>query len=376
MSTTDRIWPALHVPVDRSGGVRAHPTAVKVRADAAAGRSGNSGESGETARLDAGWLRDLCLAAGVDDVGFVALDAPGLEQERDYVLEALPGTRSLIAFCVRTSRDNMRSRSTSIGNRDMSTTQEIAHEAARKICLELQRRNVRALYPATGFPMEVHRFPGRSWVVSHKLVAVAAGLGHMGLHRNVIHPRFGNFIVLGTILLDAPITPHSRPLDWNPCVNCNLCVVACPVGAIGHDGGFDFDACYTHNNNHDLSNFAGWVEDIADSEDAADYRRRVAPSETISMWQSLSFTPQYRSGYCVSVCPAGEDVIGPYLDDKDRHAREVLMPLQQKPEYVYVTPDSRAEKYVREHFPHKTIRRARRSSVPEPDLDATPPESE
>jgi epoxyqueuosine reductase len=35
------------------------------------------------------------------------------------------------------------------------------------------------------------RFPGRIWVVTHKTVAVAAGLSVMGLHRNVIHPRFG-----------------------------------------------------------------------------------------------------------------------------------------------------------------------------------------
>jgi epoxyqueuosine reductase QueG len=38
-------------------------------------------------------------------------------------------------------------------------------------------------------------------MVAHKPVAVAAGLEHMGVHRNVIHPRFGNFILLGTILV-------------------------------------------------------------------------------------------------------------------------------------------------------------------------------
>ena len=47
-----------------------------------------------------------------------------------------------------------------------------------------------------GFPMEMDRFPGKTWVVSHKPVAVAAGLGQMGIHRNVIHPKFGNFILL------------------------------------------------------------------------------------------------------------------------------------------------------------------------------------
>jgi hypothetical protein len=90
------------------------------------------------------------------------------------------------------------------------------------------------------------------------------------------------------------------------------------------------------------------------------------------MWQSLSFSPQYRSGYCVAVCPAGQDVLGPYLADRDRHVREVVRPLQEKPEYVYVTAGSDAETYTREHFPHKTIRHARTGTRPEPGPDAAP----
>src|SRR5437868_1762604 len=82
----------------------------------------------------------------------------------------------------------------------------------------LERRGVRALNPAMGFPLEVDHFPGKTWVVSHKPVAVAAGLGRMGIHRNVIHPRFGSFILLATILMDAEVTEYSRPLDYNPCL--------------------------------------------------------------------------------------------------------------------------------------------------------------
>ena len=37
-------------------------------------------------------------------------------------------------------------------------------------------------------------------------VAVEAGLGRMGIHRNVIHPRFGNFVLLGTVVIDARST--------------------------------------------------------------------------------------------------------------------------------------------------------------------------
>src|SRR5208337_5247531 len=62
-------------------------------------------------------------------------------------------------------------------------------------------RGVRALNPAMAFPMEIERFPERGWIVSRERVAEAAGLGKMGIHRSLIHPRFGSFVLLGTVLI-------------------------------------------------------------------------------------------------------------------------------------------------------------------------------
>jgi NAD-dependent dihydropyrimidine dehydrogenase PreA subunit len=210
---------------------------------------------------------------------------------------------------------------------------------------------------AAGFPMEMDRFPGRIWVVSHKPVAVAAGLGRMGIHRNVIHPKFGNFVLLGTVVVDGEVDRYSQPLDYNPCLECKLCVAACPTGAIAPDGRFDFSACYTHNYREFMGGFADWVEQIADSGSAGDYRRRVADPETSSMWQSLSFGANYKAAYCMSVCPAGEDVIGPWLADRKQFVADVVRPLQHKEETVYVVAGSDAEAYVGKRFPHKRLKR-------------------
>ena len=207
-----------------------------------------------------------------------------------------------------------------------------------------------------GFPMEMSRFPDRMWVVGHKPVAVAAGLGHMGIHRNVIHPKFGNFVLLGTVLLDREATSQDRPLDYNPCLECNLCVAACPVGAISPQGDFNFAACFTHNYREFMGGFNDWVEQVVDSRSALDYRQRIHEGETSSIWQSLSFGPNYKSAYCMAVCPAGEDVIGPYLADRKRHLTEVVKPLQEKPETVYVVAGSDAEAHVGKRFKNKQVK--------------------
>ncbi len=320
-----------------------------------------------TGVIDAAELRQICLDAGADDAGFVALETPGLEGEVDYVREALPSTRSLISVCVRLARENFRSRAVSSVNTEIDTAIPVLDRIGRTISIALQDRGFRALYPSVTFPVEAQRLPSRGWTVSHKPVAVAAGLGHMGIHRCVIHPRFGSFIGLGTVITDAEITPYSVPLDWNPCLGCYLCVAACPVGAIHNDGSFDFDSCYTHTYNQFVNNFADWAEVMADSTDLDDYNQRMSPQET-----TMQSRRQYRSGYCVAVCPAGSEVIGPYLADRKGHLQEVLRPLQRKPENVYASPGSNAEAHARKRFRNKTVRHVDSGIMPPDDIDPAP----
>jgi ferredoxin len=319
-----------------------------------AGRS----ESAEPRRpLDAAWLRQLCLDCGADDAGLVEIGRPALDDQRADILRAFPPAKTLLAFVCRMNREPIRSPARSVANLEFHHTGEHANEVARKVVAALEQQGVRALNPAMGFPMEMDRFPGKIWVVSHKPVAVAAGLGQMGIHRNVIHPRFGNFILLGTVLVGAEATAYDQPISYNPCLECKLCVAACPVGAIAPDGQFNFSACYTHNYREFMGGFTDWVEQIADSKDALDYRKKVSDPESASVWQSLSFGANYKAAYCLGVCPAGEDVIGPYRTDKPGHLREVVRPLQEKEETVYVVAGSDAEEHVARRFPRKTIKR-------------------
>lgn len=304
------------------------------------------------------WLRQLCLEAGADDAGFVEIDRAEIADQKSDLLWLLPGTKTLVSFVMRMNRENIRTPARSIANLEFHHTTDDTNETARKIVAALERIGVRAINGgAAGFPMEADRWGAKMWVVSHKPIAVAAGLGRIGIHRNVIHPKFGNFILLGTILIDAKLSEYSYAIDYNPCLECKLCVAACPTGAIGSDGNFNFSACYTHNYREFMGGFNDWVETIADSKSRLDYRTKISGSESVSMWQSLSFGANYKAAYCLSVCPAGEEVIAPFLTDRKQFLNSVVKPLQDKVETVYVVPGSDAEDYVARRFPHKTTKR-------------------
>ncbi|CAO0821655.1 hypothetical protein DFAR_2520007 [Desulfarculales bacterium] len=100
-------------------------------------------------------------------------------------------------------------------------------------------------FPAS-FPMDISRWLGEMWAVSHKPAAMAVGLGQIGLNRLLLHPRLGGFLTLGTALLDTSADCYDQLLDYNLCLDCKLCVAACPVGAIADGGGFSFVNCLTH----------------------------------------------------------------------------------------------------------------------------------
>jgi len=301
------------------------------------------------------WLRHLALDCGADDAGLVEIARPGLDPQREEILRNYPWTKSLLSLVVRLAREPVRGAPRSVANLEFHRAGHQVNEISAAIVAKLEAHGVRAVNPSMGFPMEMYQTPGHAiWVVSHKPVAVEAGLGHMGIHRNLIHPRYGNFVLLGTVLIDREAGDYDHPIDYNPCLECKLCVAACPVGAIGPDGSFNFSSCFTHNYREFLGGFSDWIEQVADARDAIDYRRRINEPETASMWQSLTYGANYKSAYCMAVCPAGEDVIGPYLHNKQRHLKEVVRPLQERAEPVYVVAGSDAEAVARRKFKNKT----------------------
>src|SRR4051812_6540797 len=129
--------------------------------------------------LDAGWLKQLVLDAGADDVGFVEIGRPALDDQREDILKAFPHTKTLLSFVVRMNREAIRTPARSVSNTEFHHSGDEVNDVARRVVQTMEQRGIRAMNPAMGFPMEMDRFPGKVWIVSHKPVAVAAGLGSM-----------------------------------------------------------------------------------------------------------------------------------------------------------------------------------------------------
>ena len=309
----------------------------------------------ENGTYSAAAIKKICLNAGADDVGLVDLGRDSLQKEREGILHVYSLTRSIIAVIVANNRENIQSPARYVANEEFHHTGDWISGISREILRRLNHLGIRGVVVNKAWPMAVDRYPGKIWDVSHKIMAVEAGLGHMGMNRLVLHPKYGSCIQLESILVNGVLNEYDQPLEENPCIKCNLCAVVCPTGAIAKDRPFDFMACITHTYRDNYAGFHDWVEAMIKSNDMAEYRSYFDDRETAFMWQSLMFRMSYRCSYCMAVCPAGKEVKPVYLDNKKEYVETVLKPLRDRQERVYVVKGSRAESRARQN-PHKEVR--------------------
>jgi epoxyqueuosine reductase QueG len=309
----------------------------------------------EMRQYSASELRKICLESGADDAGFVDLDREALQKEREGILRVYPLTRSIISIIKVMNRENIQSPARYVSSDEYHSVGDEFAGMGREILRRFNKLGIRGVVPTKSWPMDLNRWPGKIWDISHKILAVEAGLGQMGINRIVLHPKYGGFIQLNSILVGAELDEYGRPLTEDPCLKCHLCAAVCPTGAINKNEPFDFSACSTHCYRDNMVGFQKWIEAIISSKDFADYRSRFNDSETAFLWQSLMFRISYRCGYCVAVCPAGEEVKPFYLQNKEAYIQQVLKPLRDKVEPVYVVSGSKAESAAKRN-PQKQIK--------------------
>ncbi len=300
-------------------------------------------------------IKKICLDAGADDVGLVDLERGSMQKEREGILHVYSLTRSIIAIITMNNRENIQSPARYVANEEFHHGGDRTSSVSREILRRLNQLGIRGVVVNKGWPMAMDRLPGKIWDVSHKIMAVEAGLGHMGMNRLVLHPKHGSCIGLESILVNGVFDEYDSPIEEDPCIKCNLCAAVCPTGAVTKDQPFDFMACSTHTYRDNFAGFQNWVEAMVTSKDMEGYRSQFDVRETAFMWQSLMFRMSYRCSYCMAVCPAGEEVKPVYLENKTEHLERVVKPLRDRQERVYVIAGSEAESRARRN-PCKEVR--------------------
>ncbi len=107
---------------------------------------------------------------------------------------------------------------------------------------EVQRQYNRGTYAARaladwlrghGHPARGHGGPNAGPMLLVP-AAIEAGLGELGKHGSLIHPRLGSRFRLASVLTDVPLVA-SAPSEFGAddfCWNCRVCLDACPPAAI------------------------------------------------------------------------------------------------------------------------------------------------
>jgi epoxyqueuosine reductase len=93
------------------------------------------------------------------------------------------------------------------------------------------------------YPGHTYRATTDTAPIFERELATRAGMGWTGKHTLMIHPRFGSYFLLGTIVTTLPMqtselagfpAPLSTPTDH--CGSCTRCIDACPTDAIASEG--------------------------------------------------------------------------------------------------------------------------------------------
>ena len=183
-------------------------------------------------------VKDLVLNAGAIDVGVVTtetLEGGPPSTDLSYVLD---GAKSAVVFALPLDQEKI--------ERFLKKEDFAGH------CLD----NVRTNTLTSGIALELARFlemkgqfavpvesnffyrkdTPRSMLdekptISHRYLAVRAGIGHFGLSGNVIRKKEGAAIILGSVVTAAQLVPtEPLPAEDNYCDECRLCLSACASG--------------------------------------------------------------------------------------------------------------------------------------------------
>ena len=151
---------------------------------------------------------------------------------------ALPGARSAVSFALPLNHDHiesfLRKEDPQAHNLDNIRTNTLASGIALDLATYLRMKGYASVPIAANlfYRREAPRGPAEEKPdISHRYLAVRSGVGYFGLSGNVIRPKEGAAIILGSVVTEAELIPtEPLPPAENYCDGCRLCMASCASG--------------------------------------------------------------------------------------------------------------------------------------------------
>ncbi|MBR3789888.1 MAG: epoxyqueuosine reductase, partial [Clostridia bacterium] len=165
-------------------------------------------------------LKELLLSKGVSDVGFSYLGNADSGELQNGISVVVKLSDAII--------DEIDDEPTPTYFNHYRTVNAFIDRCLLEAGLFLESKGYKYITVAASQSMPGTPYNGR---YSHKEAARKAGLGTIGKNSLFLHKKYGARVRLGTILTDCPVERDCE-IPESICNGCNLCVKACPSGAI------------------------------------------------------------------------------------------------------------------------------------------------
>ena len=203
------------------------------------------------------------------------------------------------------------------GDRTKFYNDELALSTLEEVSLELVYWLEDRGYPAIIIP-PTHVDPWRynddpkahmSTLISLPHAAVEAGLGTLGLNRQLLTPEYGPRVLLTAVMSSIDVAPDQRR-EHSLCMGpaCGRCLSVCPGDAVKH-WDRDWETCDTYRSPYGFAKLTSHIETVF-SEPDPQKKKELLRSETMfNLWQSILRGSGVVTGCrrCADVCPVGGD---------------------------------------------------------------------
>jgi epoxyqueuosine reductase QueG len=188
-------------------------------------------------------VKDLVLNAGAIDVGVVTTETLKGGPPSTDLAYMLDGASSAIVFALPLDQEKierfLRKEDFAGHCLDNVRTNTLASGIALELARFLEMKGQTAVPVESNFVYRKDTARGpfdEKPPISHRYLAVRAGIGHFGLSGNVIRRKEGAAIILGSVVTGARLmASEPLPPEENYCDECRLCMSACASGLMHTD---------------------------------------------------------------------------------------------------------------------------------------------